>query len=70
MTQGRIAQIESGIGTNRVTFDTLLHILSVLGYEFRIVSKKAALKMGKHQSYLFAKYYRSPLSHVPTDFLT
>ena len=42
VTQGRIAQIESGVGTNRVTFDTLLHILSALGYEFKIVSKKAA----------------------------
>ncbi len=42
VTQGRIAQIESCIGTNRVSFDVLLHLLTLLGYEFRIVSKKAA----------------------------
>jgi len=42
VTQGRIAQIESGIGTSQVTFDVLLHILNVLGYEFKITSKKAA----------------------------
>lgn len=42
VTQGRIAQIESGIGTANVTLDLLLSILSRLGYEFRIVTKKAA----------------------------
>ncbi len=42
VTQGRIAQIESKIGTSRISFDVLLHILSVLGYSFRIVTKKAA----------------------------
>jgi len=42
VTQGRIAQIESGVGTSKVTFDVLLNILSVLGYDFKIVSKKAA----------------------------
>lgn len=42
VTQGRIAQIESGIGTANVTFDLLLSILSTLGFEFRIVTKKAA----------------------------
>lgn len=42
VTQGRIAQIESGVGTSRVTFDVLLNILTVLGYQFRIVPKKAA----------------------------
>lgn len=42
VTQGRIAQIESGIGTSKVTFDVLLNILLVLGFDFRIVSKKAA----------------------------
>ena len=42
VTQGRIAQIESGIGTSRISFDVLLHILSVLGYGFKIVPKKAA----------------------------
>jgi DNA-binding XRE family transcriptional regulator len=42
VSQGRIAQIESGIGTSQVTFDVLLHILSELGYSFKIVTKKAA----------------------------
>lgn len=42
VTQGRIAQIESGIGTAKITFDVLLNILSVLGYNFRILPKKAA----------------------------
>lgn len=42
VTQGRIAQIESGVGTARVTFDVLLSILSLLGYDFKIVPKKAA----------------------------
>lgn len=42
VTQGRIAQIESGIGTTRITFDVLLNILSVLGYDFRILPRKAA----------------------------
>jgi len=31
VSQGRIAQIESGIGTAKVTFDVLLNILTVLG---------------------------------------
>ncbi len=42
VSQSRIAQIESGIGTANISFDTLLNILSVLGYEFRIITKKAA----------------------------
>lgn len=42
VTQGRIAQIESGIGTSRVSFDVLLNILTILGYQFKIVPKKAA----------------------------
>lgn len=42
VTQSRIAQIESGIGTSKITFDVLLNILSVLGYEFRIGLKKVA----------------------------
>lgn len=42
VTQGRIAQIESGIGTTRTSFDILLGILSKLGYQFKIVTKKAA----------------------------
>ncbi len=42
VTQGRIAQIESGIGTAKVSFDILLNILAVLGYSFKILTKKAA----------------------------
>ncbi|HLG19839.1 MAG TPA: helix-turn-helix domain-containing protein [Bdellovibrionota bacterium] len=42
VTQGRIAQIESGVGTSRVTFDVLLGILGALGYDYRIVTKRAA----------------------------
>ena len=42
VTQGRIAQIESGGGNSKVTFDVLLNILGVLGYDFKVVSKKAA----------------------------
>ena len=42
VTQGRIAQIESGVGTSKMTFDVLLNILMALGYDFKIVSKKAA----------------------------
>ena len=42
VSQSRIAQIESGVGTSKVTFDILLHILTVLGYGFKIVSKKTA----------------------------
>ena len=42
VSQSRIAQIESGVGTSKVTFDVLLNILSILGYDFKIVPKKAA----------------------------
>jgi predicted XRE-type DNA-binding protein len=42
VTQGRIAQIESGVGTSRSSFDVLLSILVELGYRFKIVTKKAA----------------------------
>jgi transcriptional regulator with XRE-family HTH domain len=42
VTQGRIAQIESGIGTSKITFDVLLNMLTSLGYDFKIVSRRAA----------------------------
>lgn len=42
LSQGRIAQIESGIGTNKVTFDVLLNILNVLGYDFKVTLRKSA----------------------------
>lgn len=40
VSQGRIAQIESGIGMGRVSFDVLLNLLRALGYDFKIVVKK------------------------------
>jgi transcriptional regulator with XRE-family HTH domain len=42
VTQSRIAQVESGVGTSKVTFDVLLGILGVLGYDFKILPRKAA----------------------------
>lgn len=42
VTQSRIAQIESGVGTSKVTFDVLLNILRLLGFDFKIMAKKAA----------------------------
>ena len=42
VSQSRIAQIESGVGTAKVTFDVLLNILMALGYNFKIVPTKAA----------------------------
>ena len=40
VTQGRIAQIESGVGTSRISFDVLLNISTELGYDYHIVSKR------------------------------
>jgi predicted transcriptional regulator len=42
VSQSRIAQIESGIGTSKISFDVLLNVLTQLGYDYKIVSKKAA----------------------------
>lgn len=42
LTQGRIAQIESGVGTSKITFDVLLNILVALGFDFKILPKKTA----------------------------
>ncbi|MEM7494552.1 MAG: helix-turn-helix transcriptional regulator [Myxococcota bacterium] len=42
MTQDRIAQIESGMGTRRVTFDVLLRILAALGYDYEVLTHAAA----------------------------
>lgn len=42
ITQGRVAQIESGIGTSKVTFDVLLSILVAMGFDFKILPKKSA----------------------------
>jgi transcriptional regulator with XRE-family HTH domain len=42
VTQSRIAQIESGVGTAKVSFDVLFNILVALGYDYRVITKKAA----------------------------
>lgn len=42
VSQGRIAQIESGVGTRNISFDVLFGILSRLGYDFRISYRKVA----------------------------
>jgi len=42
VSQSRIAQIESGVGTTRISFDVLLSVLRALGFEFKIVSKRVA----------------------------
>ncbi len=42
ITQARIAQIESGVGTAKVTFDVLFNMLVALGYDYRVVTKRAA----------------------------
>ena len=42
ISQARVAQIESGIGTAQVTFDILFNILVALGYDYRVTAKRAA----------------------------
>lgn len=42
VTQGRVAQIESKVGTAKVTFEVLFGILRELGYELKVVAKKVA----------------------------
>jgi transcriptional regulator with XRE-family HTH domain len=42
ISQARVAQIESGIGTAKVTFDVLFNMLVALGFDYRVVTKKAA----------------------------
>ena len=42
ISQARIAQIESGVGNAKVTFDVLFNMLVALGYDYRVVTKKAA----------------------------
>jgi len=44
VSQGRIAQTESGIGTAKVSFDVLLNLLLALGCDFEIVARRAAAK--------------------------
>jgi predicted XRE-type DNA-binding protein len=42
ISQARVAQIESGIGTAKVTFDVLFNMLVALGFDYRVVTRKAA----------------------------
>ncbi len=42
VSQARVAQIESGIGTSKITFDVIFNILVTLGYDYRVVTTKAA----------------------------
>ena len=42
ISQARIAQIESGVGTAKVTFDVLFNMLVALGFDYRVVTRKAA----------------------------
>lgn len=39
VTQGRVAQIESGVETKMVSFDLLFKILNILGYNYTVVLK-------------------------------
>jgi hypothetical protein len=51
LTQGRIAQIESGVGTTKVTFDILLSILVKMGFDFKILPKKSAANYCKSPNF-------------------
>ena len=42
ISQARIAQIESGVGTAKVTFDVLFNMLVALGLDYKVVTRKAA----------------------------
>ena len=42
INQARVAQIESGVGTAKVTFDVLFNMLVALGFDYRVVTRKAA----------------------------
>jgi transcriptional regulator with XRE-family HTH domain len=46
VSQARIAQIESGVGTAKITFDIIFNILTTLGYDYRVVTHKAAAEKG------------------------
>lgn len=41
-SQSWIAKVESGVGTKNVSFDVLFQLLSALGYDFKITTRKAA----------------------------
>ena len=42
VSQPRIAQIESDVGTAKVTFDVLFGVLSALGFTVKVQLKKIA----------------------------
>ena len=42
ISQSRVAQIESGVGTAKVTFDVLFNMLVALGLDYKVVTRKAA----------------------------
>ncbi len=42
VSQARVAQIENGVGTSKVSFDVIFSILTTLGYGYRVVTRKAA----------------------------
>ncbi len=42
VSQSRIAQIESGIGTAKISFDILLNIFHALGFSYEVRLKKLA----------------------------
>jgi predicted XRE-type DNA-binding protein len=42
ISQARVAQIESGVGTAKVTFDVLFNMLVALGFDYKVVTRKAA----------------------------
>lgn len=44
LSQARIAQIESGIGTAQISFDILFNILVALGYDYRVVTTEGGVR--------------------------
>ena len=42
LSQARVAQIESGVGTAKISFDVIFSILTALGYDYRVTTRKAA----------------------------
>jgi predicted XRE-type DNA-binding protein len=42
VSQSRIAQIESGIGTSKISFDVIFNIIHELGFNCEVRLKKAA----------------------------
>lgn len=42
VSQSRIAQIESGLGTSKISFDVIFHIIYELGFSCEVRLKKAA----------------------------